>query len=163
MAREDILAKLFARLVRWASAQFGVSHADAEDIGQETLLLIHTRYGHLESETDLVPLAFRIAGFKCRETQRGKARLRDWPEGYDPASDDLAPDEAVDRDRWLQWVLSSLPKLGERCLRIFELQLLGKTTSEIAAALGLTENNLYVTAMRCRRKALAFAPKGARP
>ena len=163
MTREEILEKLSIRITRWASSKFGISHTDAEDISQDTLLLIHTRYIHVDAETDLVPIAFRIAGFKCREMQRGKARLKDWPEGYDPASEDLAPDEAVDRDRWLQWILTSLPKLGERCLRIFQLQLLGKTTTEITGILGLTENNLYVTAMRCRRKAFELAPKGARP
>jgi RNA polymerase sigma factor (sigma-70 family) len=140
-----------------------MNHADAEDISQDTLLLIHLRYPHLDSESNLVPLAIRIAGFKCRERRRGTWRRSEWPEEYEPATDELLPDEQLDRDRWLNWMKSSLHNLGARCLRIFELQLQGKTTAEIAAALAITENNLHVAALRCRRRALELAPSGARP
>lgn len=160
--RDEVLTKLSAKIVRFAMSK-KLNVQDAEDVGQDTLLLIHERYSHLERESDLVPLGIHMAKLKCHEKLRGLYRAGVWPENYDPVSDDLLPDELLERTQWLEWISAVIPKLEERCRRIFELQLRGFETRAIAETLGLTVNALHVAALRCRRQALELAPMGARP
>ena len=54
MEREQVLAKLRERIVRFAASH--LSRDAAEDLAQEVLLLLHEKYAHLDRVEDLLPL-----------------------------------------------------------------------------------------------------------
>ncbi len=75
--REDVLEKLFRRVVAYAARRIGAD--DAEDVAQETLLLLREKYAHLEDPTDLVKVIMTIASFKVRGVLRDRGRRRTEP------------------------------------------------------------------------------------
>src|SRR5262245_16236095 len=59
--KDAILQKLRERIVAFATSR--VRRDVAEDLAQNVLLLLTTKYADKSEATDLVPLAFRIVGF----------------------------------------------------------------------------------------------------
>src|SRR5262245_2823051 len=83
-AREQILAALRERIVAYAASRLG--RDTAEDLAQEVLMLIETKYGHVESMDELVPLSFQILRFKMNDLIRKRQRRGE----FNPVSvDDL--------------------------------------------------------------------------
>ncbi len=59
MQTDEILSKLRERIVAYAA--FHLSRDLAEDVAQEVMLLLHTKYGNVSAADDLVPLAIENA------------------------------------------------------------------------------------------------------
>src|SRR5437764_11456546 len=72
MDREEILAKLRERIVRFAASH--LSRDVAEDLAQEVLMLLHEKYAHLERTEDLLPLSLQIVRFKIMSLRRKTVR-----------------------------------------------------------------------------------------
>lgn len=138
-----------------------MSRDDAQDIAHDTVVVLHQKYGHL-MECDLVPLAFDIAKRKRLERFRRAERFADPPVNFQPESTEASPEEELHRQQWLDWLRRTAPKLGVRCLQLFELRLKEWSTSQIAAQFSWTENNVLVSEKRCRDKARRYAGE-ARP
>ena len=64
MQRDEILAKLRERIIAFAASQ--LSRDLAEDVAQEVLMLLHTKYREVALLEDLLPLSLRIARFKMQ-------------------------------------------------------------------------------------------------
>src|SRR4026207_1602074 len=70
--REEVLAKLRERIVRFAASH--LSRDVAEDLAQEVLMLLHEKYVHLERPEELLPLSLQIVRFKIMSHRRKTVR-----------------------------------------------------------------------------------------
>ena len=156
-AREQILATLRERIVAYATSRLG--RDIAEDLAQEALMLIETKYSHVESLNELVPLSFQILRFKMNDYRRKTHRrgefnpvpiedLRLADSGEDPY-DEFRRRELQDR------LNAALQKMEGRCREIFRMKLAGRTFAEIQAELGAASiNTVYTWDFRCRKTLL---------
>jgi len=72
VSREDVLAQLRERIVRFAASH--LSRETAEDLAQEVLMLLHEKYTHLDRPEDLLPLSLQIVRYKMMSWRRKAAR-----------------------------------------------------------------------------------------
>src|SRR4051812_22544336 len=72
VAREEVLARLRERIVRFAASH--LSRDAAEDLAQEVLMLLHEKYTHLDRVEDLLPLSLQIVRFKIMSQRRKSVR-----------------------------------------------------------------------------------------
>ena len=155
--RAGILAHLRERIVAFAASRY--AGAQAEDLAQEVLVLIHEKYGHLDRLEDLVPLAFQILRFKLSALRRKAYRRGEYDavdvEAFPPASDAPDPAAVLERKELLLRLLGGIARLGDRCRELFRLKLQGRTFAEIQGLLGAaTLNTVYTWDHRCRKQLL---------
>lgn len=151
---EEILARLSERLVRAASSRTG--HADAQDLAQESLILLTTKYAHVRSLEDLVPLALTVLRFKLRaRIRKSRRRGEDTAAVADEAWPDGEPDpeeQAARRER-LERLETAIGRLGTRCRQLLDLKLQGFTFAEIQQRMGAgTLNTVYSWDHRCHEE-----------
>ena len=156
-ARAEVLARLRERIVAFAASRY--AGAQAEDLAQEVLVLLHTKYGHLERAEDLVPLAFQILRFKLAAARRRAVRRGEYDavdvEAFPAASDAPDPAAVLERKELLTRLMGGIARLGERCRELFRLKLQGRTFAEIQAQMGAaTLNTVYTWDHRCRKQLL---------
>lgn len=155
--RAGILARLRERIMAFAASRGAGAHA--EDLAQEVLVLLHTKYGHLDAAEDLVPLAFQILRFKLVSHRRRAARRGEYDavdvDAFPPASDAPDPAEVLERKELLTRLMGGIARLGERCRELFRLKLEGRSFPEIQRLLGATTlNTVYTWDHRCRKQLL---------
>lgn len=153
-----LLARLRERIVAFAASRGAGSQA--EDLAQEVLVLLHTKYGHLDAAEDLVPLAFQILRFKLAAHRRKAARRGEYDavdlDAFPPASDAPDPAAVLERKELLARLLGGIAGMGERCRELFRLKLQGRGFAEIQALLGAASlNTVYTWDHRCRKELLA--------
>ena len=68
MNRDEILSSLRERILAFATLR--VSKAQAEDLAQEVLVVLHEQYAHVTELSELVPLAFQALRFKMLDAHR---------------------------------------------------------------------------------------------
>ena len=145
---EEFIGRLRVRLVQYASSRGIVGRA--EDVAQETLLVLWAKYSHLNKEADLVPLAFSICGRKIFEALRLQARVNsEVPESAalsDPAPD---PHERLLNEENQRRFRAGIQALSPRCRELIRLRLLGRSAGEIADAMHMRLGTLYVWKHRC--------------
>jgi RNA polymerase sigma factor (sigma-70 family) len=154
LSRDTVLEALRSRLL--AAARRRLSPADAEDLTQETLLLLTTKYAHVDDPAQLVALGIGIlrkkrADLWRKSARRGEATAGDatslpLPDGR-PTADTIAED----RER-LRLYAEAATRLGERCRGILRRKLDGLSFVEIAAELGRPVNTVYSWDRRCHQK-----------
>jgi RNA polymerase sigma-70 factor, ECF subfamily len=157
MQTDEILSKLRERIVGFAASH--LQRDIAEDIAQEVMLLLHTKYGQVGDIEDLVPLSLRIARFKIAAAHR-KAHRRG--EDRQANVDDVAladpgmgPGEQVEKKEMLERLSHALEQLQGRCRELFRLKLQGKSFPEIQGVLGARSiNTIYTWDSRCRKQLL---------
>jgi RNA polymerase sigma-70 factor (ECF subfamily) len=152
--REEVLAQLRERIVRFAASHFAGDAA--EDLAQEVLMLLHEKYSHLERVEDLLPLSLQITRFKMMSLRRKAARHGEYSQVSitDIPLPDLnaSPADQVERKQMLDRLARSLPQLGERCRELMRLKLQGKSFPEIQKILGVAAiNTIYTWDHRCRK------------
>ena len=168
--RLEILTRLRERIVAFAASRGAGSHA--EDLAQEVLVLLHTKYGHLERAEDLVPLAFQILRFKLAAQRRKAVRRGEYDavdvDAFPPPSDAPDPATVLERKELLARLMGGIARMGERCREMFRLKLQGRTFVEIQGLLGAASlNTVYTWDHRCRKQLLETlggrweAPRGA--
>ncbi len=157
LEREAVLARLRERIVGYAASR--MQREAAEDLTQEVLLVLETKYPRVSRPDELVPLAFQILRFKMAAWRRKRARRGEDRQAAieevplaDPAPDPEAQAQMrEDRER----LRAALEKLSGRCRQIFRLKLEGKSFAEIQRELGAASlNTVYTWDYRCRQKLL---------
>ena len=159
MDRDQILASLRERILAFATLR--VSRAQAEDLAQEVLVVLHEKYPHVADLTELVPLAFQVLRFKMVDAHRKSLRRGEYNQesvdnlpladtGDDPARQ-LDQKQRVDR------LLAAMAQLGERCRALFKWKLEGKRFPEIQKIMGQNSiNTIYTWDLRCRKQLLSL-------
>lgn len=162
MTREQVLQQLRERIVRFAASRMmkgSGGGATAEDVAQETLLVLEEKYSQVEGLEELVPLAMQIARYKImalhtKSTRRGEGAsvpVEEYPIA-DPAED---PEAQLDRKERLERLETALLALGERCRDLFRLKLQGLKFPEIRELMGAESiNTVYTWDLRCRKQLL---------
>lgn len=157
MPREEILAQLRERIVRFAASHFAGDAA--EDLAQEVLMLLHEKYAHLERPEDLLPLSLQIVRFKIMSLRRKAVRHGEYTQisiTDIPLPDlDANPADALQRKEMLERLETAIGHLGERCRQLIRLKLQGKTFPEIQKIMGAGAlNTVYTWDHRCRKHLL---------
>ena len=157
MERNEILAKLRERIVRFAASRL-VGDA-AEDLAQEVLMVLHEKYATLDRAEDLLPVALEIARFKIMATRRKVMRRGEHTQvsvdDLPLASSEISPFEQAARREDVERLEAAMAGLGERCREIFRLKLQGLTFPEIQRRLDVASlNTLYTWDFRCRKQLL---------
>lgn len=159
MDQDAILKSLRERILAFATLR--VSRAQAEDLTQEVLVVLHEKYPNVADLTELVPLAFQVLRFKMLDAHRKSLRRGEYNQesvddlpfagpGDDPATQ-LDQKQRVDR------LLAAMAQLGERCRELFKWKLEGKSFPEIQKIMGQTSiNTIYTWDLRCRKKLLSL-------
>lgn len=154
-SREEILRKLRERIVGFAASN--MQRDAAEDLAQEVLILLHEKYGTLERLEDLLPLSLKIVRFKMLAHRRKARRHGEFtkvspdeiqmPDGRTDALTTIEQREARER------LLAAVARLGERCRKLLELKLEGRSFAEIQTILGAGSiNTIYTWDFRCRQQ-----------
>ena len=159
MDRDQILASLRERILAFATLR--VSRAQAEDLAQEVLVVLHEKYAHVTELTELVPLAFQVLRFKMLDAHRKSIRRGEYnSESVDdlPLADPGAdPATQLDQKQRVDRLLTAIGHLGERCRELFKWKLEGKSFPEIQTLMNQTSiNTIYTWDLRCRKQLLAF-------
>jgi RNA polymerase sigma-70 factor (ECF subfamily) len=153
--RDEILTRLRERILAFAASR--LRKEMAEDLTQETLLLLHEKYEHVTKLEELVPLAMRILRFKAMAAWR-KARRR----GEDtaiPAEEATLPDFSMnpgriaERRELLDRMKLAFRQLGARCRELFSYKVEGLGFPEIRQRMGVSSlNTVYTWDHRCRER-----------
>jgi RNA polymerase sigma factor (sigma-70 family) len=161
--REAVLEKIRTRIL--GAARRGLSPSDAEDLTQEALLLLSTKYAHVAAPEELVALGVKIVRLKRTALWRKAARRRAAGESPLPSHEEEDrdplenvtgggpdPEEvAVTRER-LRVLARAASRLDGRCREILRRKLEGQSFVEIAADLGRNVNTVYSWDHRCHKR-----------
>ncbi len=153
MDRERILAGLRERIVAFATLRA------TRDVAQEVLLLLHEKYPHVTALDELVPLSLQIARFKLLDVHRKTLRRGEYNQEpieklqlADPRGN---PGLEVEQKQLLERLLTAIAALGERCRKLFQWKLEGKTFPEIQRLMDVPSlNTIYTWDFRCRKELL---------
>ncbi len=131
----------------------------AEDLAQETLVVLEVKYPHVEKLEELLPLSLQIVRFKMGALRRKTVRrgeytsvsVTDLP--LEDGSED--PAEAYEREELRERLKTALQEMEQRCREMFRMKLEGRSFEEIRKELGAASiNTIYTWDLRCRRKLL---------
>jgi len=160
LGRDETLARVRARILAFARAR--LSHADAEDLTQETLVLLTTKYAHVAAPEELVAVGLKIVAFKrtalwrkaTRRRAAGESPAPDGPDDVplDAPSEAPDPEEIAHKRQRLAMLVEAAGRLEGRCRQIWRRKLEGASFVEIAAELGRPVNTVYSWDYRCLQK-----------
>lgn len=158
MDRDSILISLRERILAFATSR--VSREHAEDLTQETLVVLHEKYSHVADLTELVPLAFQVLRFKMLDAHRKAFRRGEYNqesvEELPLADPGVDPSAQLDQRQRVDRLITAITQLGERCRELFKWKLEGKSFPEIQTLMGQTSiNTIYTWDLRCRKQLLA--------
>jgi len=159
MDRDQILASLRERILPFATLR--VSRAQAEDLAQEVLVVLHEKYGRVTELSELVPLAFQVLRFKMLGAHRKSLRRGEYNQESvedlplaDPGDD---PVTQLDQKQRVDRLLTAMGQLGARCRELFKWKLDGKSFPEIQILMNQTSiNTIYTWDLRCRKQLLGL-------
>jgi len=159
MDRDQILVSLRERILAFATLR--VSKAQAEDLAQEVLVVLHEKYGRVIELSELVPLAFQILRFKMLDAHRKSLRRGEYNQESvedlslaDPGDDSATQ---LDQKQRVARLLTAVGQLGERCRELFKWKLEGKSFPEIQTLMNQTSiNTIYTWDLRCRKQLLSL-------
>jgi RNA polymerase sigma-70 factor, ECF subfamily len=157
LARERVLTQLRERILAYAASRIGKDLA--EDLTQETLLLLEQKYAHVSEPEELLPLCFQILKYKMADFLR-KARRRGEMDsvpvdGLPLRAEGGDPLWALEQEELRERLHRALDQLDGRCRDLFRLKLEGKNFAEIQQALGAAAiNTVYTWDFRCRKRLL---------
>ena len=129
--------------------------AEAEDVVQETMMKVWSRRDQWQQIESIEAFCMTI----CRNLSLDKVRRMDnqtqsLDSTYDPKDQGVAanPEEqAVQRDRvqLVRQLISQLPEKQRSCMQLRDME--GKSYKDIAAILGITEEQVKVNIFRARQ------------
>jgi RNA polymerase sigma-70 factor (ECF subfamily) len=159
MDRDQILISLRERILAFATLR--VSRAQAEDLAQEVLVVLHEKYARVTELTELVPLTFQVLRFKMLDAHRKSLRRGEYNQESvddlplaDPGDD---PAARLDQKQRVDRLLAAMAQLGERCRELFTWKLEGKNFPEIQKLMGQNSiNTIYTWDLRCRKQLLSL-------
>ena len=131
----------------------------AEDLAQETLVVLEEKYRHVNRVEELLPLALQIVRFKIGALRRKTARRGEYT--VVSVDDVPLPDHAAgpalifERNQTRERLRKAIGEMEERCRQMFRMKLEGMNFEEIRRALGVRSiNTIYTWDFRCRQKLL---------
>jgi len=155
--RDAILAQLRERILAFATSH--IARDVAEDLTQDTLLLLEEKYPLLDRPEDLLPLSLRIMRFKIVSHRRKAARRGEYTQVS--VTDIVLPDldanpaDLLEQKEMLERLTAAVSRLGDRCRQLIRLKLRGKTFPEIQKIMGASAlNTVYTWDYRCRQNLL---------
>lgn len=154
---DETLGPLRERIFHFAASR--LSREAAEDLAQETMLLLHEKYPLVVEPAELLPLAFQIVRFKMSAAVRKAVRRGEHsavPVDELPLpSQGEDPERAAARGELRRQLLTAIGALGERCREIFRMKLLGRNFEEIRVHFAVESiNTIYTWDSRCRKSLL---------
>jgi RNA polymerase sigma-70 factor (ECF subfamily) len=151
----EILVRIRRRLVSFAASR--VQRDVAEDLTQDTLLLLTTKYREVTDLEDLLPLSIKVMRFKILSYHR-KAHRRGEDtsvaiEDVDVRDQSTSPHTLAEQRQAVEQLKAALRQLSERCRKLFRLKLEGRGFAEIGNLLGAGSlNTVYSWEFRCRER-----------
>ncbi len=127
---------------------------DAEDIAQETMMVLLKRYAGVADAEELLKLAPKICANLALNWRRHKAnpaRAMDLPEAMADTSGKDPESAAIQADIQGR-LLKAIQASAGRCKELLRLRLEGATTKEIAARLGITAGAVDTAYFRCQQR-----------
>ena len=157
MERDRILLLLRERIVAFAASRMG--RDVAEDLAQETLVVLEEKYRNVERLEELLPLCLQIVRIKISALRRKTVRRGEYtsisveetplPDG---ATD---PAQEFERNQLRARLIEAIGEMEVRCREMFRMKLEGKSFEEIRQALEVHSiNTIYTWDFRCRKKLL---------
>ncbi|MCL4796526.1 MAG: sigma-70 family RNA polymerase sigma factor [Bryobacteraceae bacterium] len=154
-AREALLGPLRERILAFAASR--MERSAAEDLAQETMLVLHEKYAHLDAPEDLLPVAFQVLRFKmAAHVRKRKRRGEDHSLPVDeiplPAAEPDPEQAALAAER-RACLLEGFASLGERCRELLRLKIAGHGFEAIRKHFGAASiNTIYTWDLRCRNQ-----------
>lgn len=154
MDRDEILRLLRERIVAFAASRG--QRETAEDLAQDTLVVLEEKYPHVSEVAELTPLAFQVIRFKMAAAGRKSMRRGEaWALPVDELA--LSNGDDPERDLLLQErrarLKAALAELGERCRTLLKMKLAGRSFEEIRKHFDAGSlNTVYTWDLRCRRQ-----------
>jgi RNA polymerase sigma-70 factor, ECF subfamily len=155
--RDQILLRLRERIVSFAASHMG--RDSAEDLAQETLVVLEEKYRHVTRLEDLLPLSLQIVRFKMGALRRKTARRGEYTSVSVedvPLLDHLPdPGQTFERKQMRERLRKAVGEMEERCREMFRMKLEGKTFEDIRQRFDVASiNTIYTWDLRCRKKLL---------
>jgi RNA polymerase sigma-70 factor (ECF subfamily) len=157
---EATLERLRERIRHFAAST--VPNDVAEDLAQEVLVLLITKYADKTALSDLLPLAYRIvrlkiSAYRTKTIRRGENVAIPVDDVVDrlESVNSVGPDEQLQRREFSDRVARALRQLSDRCRQIFAMKLQGHGFAAIQQALDAKSiNTVYTWDARCRQQLL---------
>lgn len=150
---------LFALTYRYLRGR-GLSHADAEDLAQETLLVTYRNLDGIEPGS-LNAWVCTVARNKHLDLVRRRARLEvvaSVPDSFDPDDDPLASALATASSAEIQRLLRHLSPSDRRLMELRYLE--DRSIEEVADTLGRSANTVKVGLFRARKRLRSYLERG---
>lgn len=156
LGRDDLLGQIRERIVRFAASRLG--RESAEDLAQDVLILLSTKYADKTAIEDMMPLAFRMIRLKMLAHRRKAVRRGEYTQSDIEAVDASGqhaqaetPEDEAARRQWRARLIQAAGRLTGRCRELFRLKVEGQPFAAIQAALGAASiNTVYTWDARCR-------------
>jgi RNA polymerase sigma-70 factor, ECF subfamily len=151
LSQMEALRILRERIVVFAASRIG--REKAEDVAQETLLLMTQKYSDVREREDLMRLAIGVAKNMIRKVRRGDARYSELVEDGHPVADQRADFAAeLEREQIVTRLLAAVRELGQRCRDVLRLRIEGRTSEDLMRLLGAGSiDTVYTWEHRCRK------------
>jgi RNA polymerase sigma factor (sigma-70 family) len=151
---DEVLRRLRERLLAFACRL--LRQDVAEDLVQETFVLLTTKYGHVHEPDERVRLGIAILR-KKRAGHFRKIRRRGEDSTVEPADAGLEdqtpdPEELAHRQLLAQRLRSAISKSSGRCRELLRLKLEERTFPEIAEIMEAKLNTVYSWDHRCTER-----------
>jgi RNA polymerase sigma-70 factor (ECF subfamily) len=155
VTRDEVLLLLRERIVAFAASRMGKDVA--EDLAQETLVVLEIKYPRVDRLEELLPLSLQIVRFKMGALRRKTVRrgeytavsVTDLP--LEDGSDD--PEQTFERNELKARLKKALGEMEERCREMFRMKLEGRSFEDIRKEMGAGSiNTIYTWDFRCRKK-----------
>jgi RNA polymerase sigma-70 factor (ECF subfamily) len=132
------------------------NHTDADDIVQETVSIMWSKFGEYEPGTDFAAWALRIAHYRVLTYwKRKKMKEKKFSVGAIEAIKEVAESNTKQEDKRIDALRNCLKKLPERDRKILSLRYeVGATLKSVAERLDHNINTLYSTLSRIHIKLL---------
>lgn len=142
------------------ATRLGLQAADADDVAQDTMLRLwelRDRQAHFGKVNALVRTIARNLSIDVfrRQSRTSLALMSDWAEADEPADVAASPEEqfiGAEQARELAALLAALPPTEHTLLRMRQVD--GRSRTEMARLLGLTEASVVSLLSRARRHLL---------
>jgi RNA polymerase sigma-70 factor (ECF subfamily) len=153
--RDEVFQHLRERIRAYAASRIGSPSAD--DLAQETLLVLHEKYAAVTQPEEVLALAFQIVRFKLAAHMRKSVRRGETTavsvDGLMLADPGISPEVAAERQELKERLVAALSRMGERCRELFRLKLEGKDFEAIRLYFGAASiNTVYTWDLRCRQQ-----------
>ncbi len=155
MDRNQVLERLRARIVAWATSHNRARGIDAEDLAQDVLVELERRYGDIDAYEDLVPLSFRILDFKVRNESRKRIRRKE--DQQMPVEELFLANPGPDPEQHMmsherrRQLARAAGRLSAKCKELLRLQLEHSSLKTVSQLLEVPEGTIYSRWSRCRQ------------